>query len=249
MTDYFLGNSQGGFFSNGITTELCGITPPVERGVSGPPVAAGRQSSAPVLPLAVRHGLALLDDAPPAGKRGGRPKVIDELMKTRITTLMATGFSLRQTAGLLRVSRSAITKAVAADPELQEEIEDARQRALMHPLAAIVRESGRNWKAAVWLINHLERAAARDQTPEERTRQKAEESAAFLIQTDMASEMREAARNARQQERQRTEIRGHAADHQARRAKAVQRPPQAPSPPRLVRILDACLMRILDAHS
>lgn len=117
--------------------------------------------------------------------RGGRPTVIDEPMKARIATLMGAGLSLRQAAACLGINHATISRAVAADPQLKHDVEVARTRATLHPLACILRESGRNWKAAVWLLEHLSKTAYHEKTPLER----AEDTAVRRTEDSLAQQL------------------------------------------------------------
>ena len=165
--------------------------------------ADGRQLSE--LPATVREGLALIDEARPPRNLGGRPRVIDDVAKIKIATLMATGASLRQVAGFLGVSHSTVAAAIAADPALKQEIDAARQRAVLHPLACIVRESGRNWKAAAWLMDYLNKQANRELPADDRNRAEAEAKAAVWIQNDLACEIRQQAKIQREAQKRREE--------------------------------------------
>jgi hypothetical protein len=116
----------------------------------------------------IAEGVAMLLGEARARRRGGRPTVIDAELKAKIATLMGTGLSLRQAAAFLGISHPTISKAIQGDPELKEEVELARTRATLHPLACILRESGKNWKAAVWLLEHLHKVAYHEKTPLEK---------------------------------------------------------------------------------
>ena len=63
-----------------------------------------------------------------------------------------------------------------ADPALADEITAARFSAQVQPLACIVKESRRSWKAATWLLKYLDgKIASHEELPEERrARQKRE---------------------------------------------------------------------------
>lgn len=186
-----------------------------------PRAEPGRQPSD--LPATVREGLALIDDARPPRNLGGRPRAIDDVAKIKIATLMATGASLRQVAGFLGVSHSTVSATIAADRALKEEIDAARQRAVLHPLACIVRESGRNWKAAVWLMDYLNKQAARERPPEEQIRDAAEAVAAVGIQNDLAREIREQAKVAHLAQQRREEDEEWRREIAARKARKLAR--------------------------
>lgn len=194
--------------------------------------AAGRQPSE--LPPTVREGLALIDEARPPRNLGGRPRVIDDVAKIKIATLMATGASLRQVAGFLGVSHSTVSAAIAADPALKQEIDAARQRALLHPLACIVRESGRNWKAAAWLMDYLNKQANRELPAADRNREAAEAKAAVWIQDDLACEIRLQAKTERDVQKRREEDeqwRREIAQRKARKLARAQQQTAAGAPP------------------
>ena len=133
----------------------------------------------------IAEGFALLVSEVRKSNRG-RPTVVDEPMKARISTLMGSGLSLRQAAACLGIDHTTISRAVAADPELKREIDSARTRATLHPLACILRESGKNWKAAVWLLDHLKSVAYREKTLQER----AEIDAAAVVQLEIEQDLR-----------------------------------------------------------
>ena len=133
----------------------------------------------------IAEGFALLVSQVRKSNRG-RPTVIDEPMKARIATLMGVGLSMRQAAACLGINQATISRAVAADKELKHDIECARTRATLHPLACVLRESGKNWKAAVWLLEHLSKTAFHEKTPLER----AEDTAVRRIEDDLARELK-----------------------------------------------------------
>jgi hypothetical protein len=93
-------------------------------------------------------------------------------MKARVATLVGIGLSVRQAAAFLGIAHTTIARAIDDDPAFQEEVEQARTRATLHPLVCILRESGRNWKAAAWLLEHLAKDFY-DRTPLERARLRA----------------------------------------------------------------------------
>ena len=108
-------------------------------------------------------GLALLASKP---KRGGRPTVVDEQLKGKIVILLATGLSLRQTAAFLGITHPTVSAAIAGDPELAADLADARVRAEVHPLNHLIREGGRSWHAAAWLLTYLQKQNERERQSE-----------------------------------------------------------------------------------
>jgi hypothetical protein len=102
-------------------------------------------------------------------RKRGRPAAFDERSKGQLIALLALGLSLRQAASLLGVHHSTISSTLKADPALAEEITAARFQAQVQPLACVVRESRRSWKAATWLLKYLDgKIASHEETPEER---------------------------------------------------------------------------------
>ncbi len=133
----------------------------------------------------IAEGFALLVGGARSRHRGGRPKVIDAEMKGRIATLMGTGLSLRQAAACLGIAHTTISRAVADDPELKHDVDVARTRATLHPLACILRESGKNWKAAVWLLEHLNTVTFQEKSPLEKAEQNAAISVVAMLQQEI----------------------------------------------------------------
>ena len=111
----------------------------------------------------------------------GRPAAFDDHAKGKLVALLALGLSLRQAASLLGVHHSTITSTLKADPALAEEITAARFQAQVQPLACIVREARRSWKAATWLLKYLDgKIASHEETPEERRARRNQETAEFF---------------------------------------------------------------------
>jgi hypothetical protein len=111
----------------------------------------------------------------------GRPAAFDERAKGQLIALLALGLSLRQAASLLGVHHSTISSTLKADPALAEEITAARFRAQVQPLACVVRESRRSWKAATWLLKYLdEKIVKNEETLEERKARQKRESDEFF---------------------------------------------------------------------
>src|SRR5436190_6276564 len=84
--------------------------------------------------------------------------------------------SLRQAAAVLGVSQGTILNTMKADPALAEEITSARFQAQLQPLACVIREARRSWKAATWLLKYLDgKIATHEETPDEsRARKRSE---------------------------------------------------------------------------
>ena len=125
----------------------------------------------------------------------GRPAAFDEHAKGKLVALLALGLSMRQAASLLGVSHTTIQNTLQAEPALAEEITAARFQAQVQPLACVVRESRRSWKAATWLLKYLDgKIASHEETPdEEREREHRE-----LEEDQLRREERDVSRAARE---------------------------------------------------
>lgn len=134
----------------------CFPKPPV-----GQPETAGVDAEQRIQEVA--DGLALLASQP---KRGGRPTVVDEQLKGKIVILLATGLSLRQTAAFLGITHPTVSAAIAGDQALAADLADARVRAEVHPLNRLIREGGRSWHAAAWLLTYLQKQNERERQSE-----------------------------------------------------------------------------------
>ena len=112
--------------------------------------------------------------------RRGRLQSLDERGKGQLLGLLAVGLSLRQAAAILGVSHTTLRRTLAASAELSDEINAARSRAALEPLACVIRESKRSWRAATWLLKYLDgKLKDRDYTPDETDRKLEEEHEAF----------------------------------------------------------------------
>jgi hypothetical protein len=116
--------------------------------------------------------------------RRGRPSAFDDHAKGQLVALLSVGMSMRQAAAVLGVSHTAVQKILKADPALAEEITAARFQAQLQPLACVIREARRSWKAATWLLKYLDgKIASREETPEERHQRQQRETDEFLARS------------------------------------------------------------------
>jgi hypothetical protein len=63
------------------------------------------------------------------------------------------------------VSHTTLRCTLAASAELSDEISAARSRAALEPLACVIRESKRSWRAATWLLKYLDERLKNRDTP------------------------------------------------------------------------------------
>ena len=131
----------------------------------------------------------LLDRAIAAAQvRRGRPRAFDEHAKGQLAALLSVGMSMRQAASLLGVSHTTIQNTLKADPALTDEITAARFQAQLHPLACIIREARRSWKAATWLLKYLDqKLATHEETPDERRQRGIRETEEFFARPTRGS--------------------------------------------------------------
>ena len=116
--------------------------------------------------------------------RRGRPAAFDERAKGQLAALLAVGMSLRQAASVLGVSHTTVQRTLAADPALAEEITAARFQAQLQPLACVIREARRSWKAATWLLKYLDgKVASHEETPDERRQRQFREADDFFARS------------------------------------------------------------------
>lgn len=113
--------------------------------------------------------------------RRGRPPAFDEHAKGQLVALLSVGMSMRQAAAVLGVSHTTIQKTLKADASLNEEITASRFQAQLQPLACVIREARRSWKAATWLLKYLDaKIATHEETPDERRQRQTRESEEFF---------------------------------------------------------------------
>src|SRR5262245_47771470 len=88
---------------------------------------------------------------------------------------------MRQAASVLGVSHTTVQNTLKAHPTLAEEITAARFQAQLQPLACVIREARRSWKAATWLLKYLDtKIASHEETPDERNQRQERERQEFL---------------------------------------------------------------------
>jgi lambda repressor-like predicted transcriptional regulator len=111
----------------------------------------------------------------------GRPRALDDQAKGQLIALLSVGMSMRQAAAVLGVSHTTIQNVLKADPALGESITAARFQAQLQPLACVIREARRSWKAATWLLKYLDgKIASHEETPDERRQRQNRETDEFF---------------------------------------------------------------------
>ena len=116
--------------------------------------------------------------------RRGHPAAFDDHSKGKLVALLSVGMSLRQAATVLGVSHTTIRNTLKADAALAEEITAARFQAQLQPLACVIREARRSWKAATWLLKYLDgKISSHEETPDERRLRQQQETDEFFAHT------------------------------------------------------------------
>ena len=144
------------------------------------PATAGKEIAPPAATDAADPLEELLARALSRPRRG-RPAAFDERNKGQLVALLSLGMSLRQAAAVLGVSHTTIRNTLQADATLAEEITAARFQAQLQPLACVIREARRSWKAATWLLKYLDyKIATHEETPDERRARQQRETDEFF---------------------------------------------------------------------
>ncbi|HUE73407.1 MAG TPA: hypothetical protein VMP01_21190 [Pirellulaceae bacterium] len=125
--------------------------------------------------------------------RGGRPPVVDEQMKYNMLELLSVGLSLRMTAAHVGVSHQTVANLLAGDARFAEEVRQTRERAKVYPLNCVLRECGRSWRAAAWLMEFMQRQALLERSATEKHLERVGEQALKLIEKDLADKVRKQA--------------------------------------------------------
>lgn len=125
--------------------------------------------------------------------RAGRPTVVDEQMKFTMLELLGIGMSLRTTAAHVGVSHQTVANLLAKDAAFAEEVRRTREQAKVFPLNCILRECGRSWRAAAWLVEYMERHGQSERPGLEGHLERVQEKALALIEQDIAEKMRKQA--------------------------------------------------------
>ena len=125
--------------------------------------------------------------------RAGRPSVVDEDMKYTMLELLGIGLSLRMTAAHVGVSHQTVANVLEKDPAFAEEVRRTRQNAKVYPLNCILRECGRSWRAAAWLMEFLERKERLERAGTEKHLESVREKALARIENDLAEKIRKQA--------------------------------------------------------
>jgi len=103
--------------------------------------------------------------------QGGRPRVLDPVLKGKVCSFVQMGLSYRQAAAEIGVAQSTISREIQRDPVFADQIDLAKRRGENQPYLQIIRAAQHSWRAASWLIRHKEyRKAKREESEGLRTK-------------------------------------------------------------------------------
>ena len=97
----------------------------------------------------------------------GRPKVVTPQLQEQLCLLLSVGLSRRQAAAYLGIDHTTVSHTATRDAEFSADLKRAEEIAAGRPMLSIFAASQRNWRAAVWLVEHRHLNAP-PPTPEEK---------------------------------------------------------------------------------
>ena len=101
------------------------------------------------------------------GKRGGRPRALDDASKRFVCKLVARGAAVADAAALIDVSRKTIDNERRRDPDFHADLRRALAVARAEPREVVVEAAKTNWRAAAFLMKHMLMLEERRQPPRE----------------------------------------------------------------------------------
>ena len=87
----------------------------------------------------------------------GRPKAVTPQLQEQLCLLLSVGLSRRQAAAYLGIDHTTVSHTAARDGEFSGDLKRAEEIAAGRPMLSIFAASSRNWRAAVWLVEHMRR--------------------------------------------------------------------------------------------
>jgi hypothetical protein len=82
----------------------------------------------------------------------GRPKVFDEKKRELLCGLIGIGFTRRQAAQHVGVSRRTVARAIQEDEEFGRHLHNAELNQELRPIQHIATQMPKNWRAAAWML-------------------------------------------------------------------------------------------------
>jgi len=87
----------------------------------------------------------------------GRPKAVTPQIQEQLCLLLSVELSRRQAAAYLGIDHTTVSHTAARDAEFSGDLKRAKEIAAGRPMLSIFAASSRNWRAAVWLVEHMRR--------------------------------------------------------------------------------------------
>ena len=82
----------------------------------------------------------------------GRPRVFDKDKRELLIGLVASGFTRRQAAEHVGISKRTVARALGEDEEFRRTLGNAELRLELHPMQHIRTQMTKEWRAAAWLL-------------------------------------------------------------------------------------------------
>jgi hypothetical protein len=86
----------------------------------------------------------------------GRPRVLDEMKQREVCALVSAGFNLAGAARYVNCSANTIRRHAERDPAFREQLRKCQLSAKLEPLQALRAKAGTHWRAAAWMLRHLD---------------------------------------------------------------------------------------------
>jgi hypothetical protein len=86
----------------------------------------------------------------------GRPRVLDEIKRSQVVALIASGYGLVGAAKYVGCDPRSIRREAQRDDAFDLELREAEKQAKLCPLEAIRHKAHTHWRAAAWLLERTE---------------------------------------------------------------------------------------------
>jgi GR25 family glycosyltransferase involved in LPS biosynthesis len=86
----------------------------------------------------------------------GRPRVLDEIKRSQVVALIASGYGLVGAAKYVGCDPRSIRREAERDDAFDLELREAEKQANLCPLEAIRHKAHTHWRAAAWLLERTE---------------------------------------------------------------------------------------------
>jgi hypothetical protein len=124
-----------------------------------------------------------------ATARPGRPRALDEIKRAKIVTAVAAGFNIDRAARYVGCAASTIHRECRRNPQFCRELDLAIFTSELAPLNAIREAAKKDWRAGVWLLEHLNPELFGRRSPRQLTEEQAKaftESLAHILAQEVS---------------------------------------------------------------